>query len=681
MASMFGQYKILKKLGQGGMGAVYKARDRKLDRIVALKILNLAQSMSEKSRTRFRREARAMARLEHPHVVSVYTVGEFRGTPYIAMQFVEGRPLSDVLEEGRVSEKQAVLWLTKIAEAVEHAHEKGIVHRDLKPGNVIIDGEGEPRVMDFGLAKEQGAAASLTIEGDVLGTPAYMAPEQVVGDSVDERTDIFSLGGVLYTLLTGKLPFEGRRHSVLYKVVNEEPVLPSSLNSDVDPAVEAVCLKAMQKHPSKRYQDVRELITALRQARHGVQTKRKPIWGRTVATAAACIGVGLVVVWGLISLYRSVASRHTQNLASRSRQESHIGQAEPHGEPPSERSNTPAEAGPQVAKVASPLSAESSKPDSPFPAQTVHPTEIAAESGPLPDEDIPSGPWQVAVVERGTEIFTVDIADDSTGRTYIVYCDAKSSELRCAVGTANKWDIEVVDTGAPDGLGRHCSIAIGMDDVARIAYGSDWRNDKRCLKYAERTLSGTWNAIKVPSASGVDEGYHIILALDSNDAPHIAHWCFQGRHLHKMMYTRRTGARWDTQVVNSTGGPVAFAIQDGHPCVAVIPWGTSDVSYGELNGNKWQFNRVSSGVTGRSIAWDKAGVLHLGGKRDKGPLHLSRDRDGWHEEQIDNAGGSPRLCVDSRGVLHAIMPGRAQTMACALSTPFKRRPGTGKRNP
>jgi len=313
MKTSFGQYEIIEKIGTGGMGTVWKARDRILDRIVALKVLHWAQSLSDHSRARFMREAQAMARLSHRNIVSIYSVGESRGTPYIAMEFVQGQSLADVVKDSTIPEQLVVKWFVRIAKAVAHAHQKGIVHRDLKPGNILIGPRDEPKVMDFGLAKDLRAQASLTMEGDVLGTPAYMAPEQVRGKPGDERSDVFALGAILYTLLTGKPPFEGRRDSVLYKAVHEEPVRPSVARPGAAGKLEAICLKSMRKDPLKRYQSVEELILALEGKTQKAFSSGIPAW---VPLAAMAPVVAILLILILVALRPETADKSSVTAAS-----------------------------------------------------------------------------------------------------------------------------------------------------------------------------------------------------------------------------------------------------------------------------------------------------------------------------------------------------------------------------
>lgn len=256
----FGHYEIVEKLGQGGMGVVYRARHAPSGRIVALKVMTRAMLMSQKARKRFMREAKALARLRHRNIVAIAEVGEANGLPFIAMEYIEGRSLSEVIKEGAQDEAVVAIWIMKIVCAVSHAHDRGIIHRDLKPANVLIDREGEPIVTDFGLAKEVAAAVELTAADEIIGTPNYMSPEQVQGKDLDVRTDVFALGGVLYSLLTCQPPFSGSTTSVMFKVVEKDPEPPTQINQSVSAALETICLKAMRKAPEDRYQTAQEMV-------------------------------------------------------------------------------------------------------------------------------------------------------------------------------------------------------------------------------------------------------------------------------------------------------------------------------------------------------------------------------------------------------------------------------------
>jgi predicted Ser/Thr protein kinase len=262
-----GRYRILKKLGQGGMGAVYLAHDTELDRPVALKVPQFGPEDGPQVLERFRREARAAATLHHPNLCPVYDVGEVGGVHFLTMAFIEGKPLSDFVRGGKAQPpRQAAALVRSLARGLQEAHARGIIHRDLKPSNVMINQRKEPVVMDFGLARRSGSGdVRLTQTGAVMGTPAYMAPEQVRGDvqAMGPACDIYSLGVILYELLTGRLPFQGPVTAVLAQILVDEPEPPSKHRPGLDPALEAICLKALAKEPGRRHASMADLAADL----------------------------------------------------------------------------------------------------------------------------------------------------------------------------------------------------------------------------------------------------------------------------------------------------------------------------------------------------------------------------------------------------------------------------------
>jgi serine/threonine protein kinase/formylglycine-generating enzyme required for sulfatase activity len=270
LPATFGRYQVLRKLGEGGMGTIYLARDTQLDRLVALKVPRLGDDdqPSPESLRRFFREARAAASLRHPNVCPIYDVGEVGGTPFLTMAYVDGCSLSRLIEPTRpLTQGQAARIVGKLAEAMQEAHERGVVHRDLKPSNVMIDPRGEPVIMDFGLARVSGAAESrLTHPGTLLGTPAYMPPEQIQSESsaAGPLCDVYALGVILYELVAGRLPFQGSVLAILGRILTEAPPPPSKHRPDLDPGLEAVCLKAMARDADDRYASMAELAQALR---------------------------------------------------------------------------------------------------------------------------------------------------------------------------------------------------------------------------------------------------------------------------------------------------------------------------------------------------------------------------------------------------------------------------------
>ena len=259
-----GRYKVLRRLGAGGMADVWLAEDQHLQRQVALKVLHRHFAQDREFVARFQREAEAAAGLQHPNIVSVYDRGEVDGTSYIAMQYVEGPTLKELIDRG-LSPEQAVMLIRQVLEAARAAHRQGIVHRDLKPQNVIVDGEGKALVTDFGIAR--AGVSEITQTGSVMGTPHYLSPEQAQGYEVSSVSDLYSIGVLLYEALTGRVPFEGESAvAVAMKQVSQTPQRPSSINPRVSPALDAVVMRALEKEPGQRFQSADAFIAALDQA-------------------------------------------------------------------------------------------------------------------------------------------------------------------------------------------------------------------------------------------------------------------------------------------------------------------------------------------------------------------------------------------------------------------------------
>lgn len=278
----FGRYELIASLGGGGMGRVFLAVDSKLGRRIALKVPRFEKGDPPIVRERFLREARSAATLHHPNICPVHDVDEKDGILYLTMAYVEGQTLGQWLHgAGRAEPKHAARIVAKIASALEEAHRNGIIHRDLKPSNIMLDKRGEPILMDFGLARRQGKSdPKLTQSGSPLGTPAYMPPEQIeqASEVSGPGGDVYSLGVILYELLTGRVPFSGPSPGVFVKIALEEPVCPTELVPDLDPALEAICLKAMQKKIGARYPSAGELAeTLLHYIRSGDDDKHSPM--------------------------------------------------------------------------------------------------------------------------------------------------------------------------------------------------------------------------------------------------------------------------------------------------------------------------------------------------------------------------------------------------------------------
>jgi len=252
----FGDYELLKEIGRGSQGVVYRARQKSLNRTVALKIVALGHWASKAHLKRFRREAEAAASLEHPCIVPIYEVGERDGACYFSMRFVEGGQLDEVVRLAPMSIRQAAELVAKVARTVHYAHEHGILHRDVKPGNILLANNGEPHLTDFGLARLVEADSTITGTREVLGTPSYMAPEQAAGETtkLGKTTDVYGLGAVLYQLLTGQPPFAGgTTYETVKLLLDTEPRPPRSLNAKIDRELSTICLKCLEKDPKRRY--------------------------------------------------------------------------------------------------------------------------------------------------------------------------------------------------------------------------------------------------------------------------------------------------------------------------------------------------------------------------------------------------------------------------------------------
>ncbi|OGC84153.1 MAG: hypothetical protein A2V73_06980, partial [candidate division Zixibacteria bacterium RBG_19FT_COMBO_42_43] len=268
-------YKILEQIGQGGMGVIYKAEDTKLYRTVALKFLPTSLTRGTEEKTRFIQEAQAASALNHPNIVTIYEIDEVDGDSFISMEFIEGKNLKDMLKEGPLTLEQFFEIAIQTAEGLSKAHQKGIIHRDIKSENILVNPDGLVKITDFGLAKLKGAAG-LTLAGSVLGTAAYMSPEQANGEEVDQRTDIFSLGIIFYEMLTGDLPFKGMHPmAIMYAIVNEEPLSPRSLREEVPEELENIISQALAKKKEDRYQNLILLLEDLKTLTTGGKIKVK----------------------------------------------------------------------------------------------------------------------------------------------------------------------------------------------------------------------------------------------------------------------------------------------------------------------------------------------------------------------------------------------------------------------
>ena len=257
-------YRILEKLGEGGMGIVYKAEDTKLNRLVAIKVLPPHLLVSEDDRSRFHREAKAAAALNHSNIATVYEINESDEKPFIVMEYVEGATLDQTISKGPMPLQDAISISLQIADGLQAAHKKGVVHRDVKASNILYSTEKKAKILDFGLAKTS-MSTKLTQMGTTIGTVAYMSPEQVQGKEVDQRTDLWSLGVLLYEMIAGQLPFKAEYdQAIFYSIQNENPDPLTAIRTGVPMSLEWIVSKLMAKDPAERYQSANELIIDLK---------------------------------------------------------------------------------------------------------------------------------------------------------------------------------------------------------------------------------------------------------------------------------------------------------------------------------------------------------------------------------------------------------------------------------
>ena len=301
LGSIFGNYELLHELGRGGMGVVYKARQRNLDRLVAIKMILGGHLTDTQNILRFQVEARAAAKLNDPHVVAIHDVGEIHGQHYFAMEYIDGPNLGELIRDRKITIDQAVRVAATVARAVHRLHLRGIIHRDLKPSNILLDSTNRPFVTDFGLVKLMEDSSGATCTGTILGTPSYMAPEQATGDAVKvgPKSDVYSLGAILYEMLTGRPPFrEASAMETLSLVLSRDPTPPRQVNSTVSTVLELICLKCLEKAPGDRYASADLLADDLERYLHGDDVEAHPAgwwlrvrrWARREPALASRVG-------------------------------------------------------------------------------------------------------------------------------------------------------------------------------------------------------------------------------------------------------------------------------------------------------------------------------------------------------------------------------------------------------
>jgi len=309
MTMKFGRYEVISEIGRGSMGVVYKAHDPNLDLTVALKVLRQDRLSSDAFVKRFLSEAKALGRLDHPNIIRVYNVDEDQGNVYIAMEFIEGESLNDVIQKKKFTPEEIIEIGSTVAATLDYAHRQGIIHRDIKPSNILIRSDGRLKITDFGIAHiEDSAAPKQTQAGEILGTPAYMSPEQVLSRQVDGRSDIFSLGVILYELSAGRMPFPGQNLAAIFNAITQiEPAPVNAGNPDIPDDLSGVIAKCLQKNPDGRFSSGHELLSALKAcsekegpAAVTAPMEQKKSMGKSLIVAAVII---IAAAFGLASYF------------------------------------------------------------------------------------------------------------------------------------------------------------------------------------------------------------------------------------------------------------------------------------------------------------------------------------------------------------------------------------------
>lgn len=324
----FEGYKIISQIGEGGVGTVWRALQLSTHREVALKVLGTGTFASEKARLRFEREVELTARLEHPNIARIYESGLNRGVYYYTMELFEGEHLDKYIQGRELTQREILELIHNVCQTVQYAHQRGVIHRDLKPPNIIVTGDGEPHILDFGLAKtflEDDKSVTVSLDGDVAGTPAFMSPEQAAGDlnAIDTRSDVYSLGVILFYVLTNRSPYDlsGSHYQILKSIQEQEPIRPSKLIPHLDGDIEAILLKALAKKPAERYQSAAELARDIQCWRDGLPIiarsvntlylVRKLITRHRTASIILCLLLVIILSSSVISSYYYSQSRGT----------------------------------------------------------------------------------------------------------------------------------------------------------------------------------------------------------------------------------------------------------------------------------------------------------------------------------------------------------------------------------
>ncbi len=446
-------YQIVEELGRGGMAVVYKARQPSLDRFVALKVLPAYFQHEPEFLARFHREAKSAARLNHPNIITVYDTGEADGIHFIAMEYVAGGSLRDRLAAGPIGVRQAQDILSQVASALDYAHAHGLIHRDIKPANILFTADGRPKLTDFGIAQASDGT-HLTRTGVLMGTPEYMAPEQAEGRPVDQRTDLYALGVVLYQMLTGRAPFQGTTpHATLHAVIYEPPPPPRQVAPGLPAAVEAVVLKAIAKEPDRRFQRGADMAAALRAAVAGrapraakERTKAAPRRSPVVWIMAGIAAALVLVLAGLALLLNggsnAPASLPTTAIAWVTATDS-LATARPNDTflAPTATPALPTQPVPDPSPTLPPPPTSPPASDTPLPPS---PTPLPPSPTSPPPTDTPRPPTAVPGVRTGRLAFTSN--RDGNNEIYVLDL-AGGSPVRLTHNPANDW----LPDWSPDG--------------------------------------------------------------------------------------------------------------------------------------------------------------------------------------------------------------------------------------
>lgn len=319
----YGRYEIVKEVGRGAMGVVYQAHDPQIDRMVALKVLREDRMVSKDLVIRFLKEAKAIGRLSHPNIVTVYDVGHDNDTIYIAMEFLEGTPLNETVKENGLAHDKTVALGVQMAEAIDYAHNRGIIHRDIKPTNIIVTATEQVKITDFGIARiEDPSATQQTQAGEILGTPVYMSPEQIMGKPIDGRSDLYALGVILYELSTGTRPFKGNNLAAIFRAITQDtPIDPAEIRPSMSPALAQLILKSLSKNPEERFQTGRAMAQALKAT---VKTEETVLLAKVPAqkkstrpwSAAAVVLLGIFAVGGFSYYFFAEKDRGLETIRS-----------------------------------------------------------------------------------------------------------------------------------------------------------------------------------------------------------------------------------------------------------------------------------------------------------------------------------------------------------------------------